>query len=136
MPMALKDKQTEKNKHFIASLEFALQGVRTVFKEERNMRTHVLMGALAILAGFLFQLNTMEWLWLLLVIFLVLIIEIINTAFENVVDMCTDFHFHPIGKKIKDMAAGAVLITACFALLVGSILFLPKIWRLITEYLF
>lgn len=136
MPMALKDKQTEKNKHFIASLEFALQGVRTVFKEERNMRTHVLMGVLAIIAGFLFQLNAMEWLWLLLVIFLVLIIEIINTAFENVVDMCTDFHFHPIGKKIKDMAAGAVLITACFALLVGSILFLPKIWRLITEYLF
>ncbi|WP_086347383.1 diacylglycerol kinase [Candidatus Enterococcus clewellii] len=134
--MALKDKQTEKNKHFIASLEFALQGVRTVFKEERNMRTHVLMGALAIIAGFLFQLNAMEWLWLLLVIFLVLIIEIINTAFENVVDMCTDFHFHPIGKKIKDMAAGAVLITACFSLLVGSILFLPKIWRLITEYLF
>lgn len=135
MLMALKDKQTEKNKHFITSLEFALQGIRTVFKEERNMRTHVLMGVLAIIAGFIFRLNRLEWLWLLFVIFFVLIVEIINTAFENVVDMCTDFHFHPIGKKIKDMAAGAVLITAIFSLLVGSIIFLPKIWQLITEFL-
>ncbi|MBP1045513.1 diacylglycerol kinase family protein [Enterococcus sp. BWM-S5] len=132
--MALKDKQTEKNKHFIASLEFALQGIRTVFKEERNMRTHSLMGVLAIIAGFIFRLTTVEWLWLLFVIFFVLIIEIINTAFENVVDMCTDFHFHPIGKKIKDMAAGAVLITACFSLIVGSIIFLPKIWQLFVTY--
>ncbi|MGL4694707.1 diacylglycerol kinase family protein [Enterococcus larvae] len=132
--MALKDKQTEKNKHFIASLEFALQGIRTVFKEERNMRTHSFMGVLAIIAGFIFQLTTVEWLWLLFVIFFVLIIEIINTAFENVVDMCTDFHFHPIGKKIKDMAAGAVLITACFSLIVGSIIFLPKIWQLFVTY--
>lgn len=134
MLMALKDKQTEKNKHFIASLEFALQGIRTVFKEERNMRTHSLMGVLAIIAGFIFRLTTVEWLWLLFVIFFVLIIEIINTAFENVVDMCTDFHFHPIGKKIKDMAAGAVLITACFSLIVGSIIFLPKIWQLFVTY--
>ncbi|MBL1227454.1 diacylglycerol kinase family protein [Enterococcus sp. BWR-S5] len=135
MPMALKDKQTEKNKHFITSLEFAIQGIRTVFKEERNMRTHVLMGVLAIIAGFLFGLHTMEWLWLLFVIFLVLIVEIINTAFENVVDMCTDFHFHPIGKKIKDMAAGAVLITACFSVIVGCIIFLPKVWQLVEEYI-
>lgn len=134
MLMALKDKQTEKNKHFIASLEFALQGIRTVFNEERNMRTHSFMGVLAIIAGFIFQLTTVEWLWLLFVIFFVLIIEIINTAFENVVDMCTDFHFHPIGKKIKDMAAGAVLITACFSLIVGSIIFLPKIWQLFVTY--
>lgn len=135
MPMALKDKQTEKNKHFISSLEFALQGIRTVFEEERNMRTHVIMGALAVIAGFIFQLSWIEWLWLLLVIFLVWLLEIINTVFENVVDMVTDFHFHPIGKKIKDMAAGAVLLTSCFALLVGLILFVPKIWQIVKEFL-
>lgn len=135
MLMALKDKQTEKNKHFITSLEFALQGIRTVFREERNMRTHVLMGVLALIAGFIFRLDRLEWLWLLLVIFLVLIVEIINTAFENVVDMCTDYHFHPIGKKIKDMAAGAVLITACFSLIVATIIFLPKVWHFITSSL-
>ncbi|HBV08297.1 MAG TPA: UDP kinase, partial [Enterococcus faecalis] len=72
-----------------------------------------------------------EWLWLLLAVFLVWLAEIINTIFENVVDMFTDFHFHPIGKKVKDMAAGAVLLTAGFAVLVGLILFVPKILQII-----
>ncbi|WYJ98180.1 diacylglycerol kinase [Enterococcus sp. DIV0212c] len=135
MPMDSKDKRTQKNKHFITSLEFALQGIRTVFKEERNMRTHVFMGIIAIIMGFVFQLAISEWLWLLLVIFLVLVVEIINTVFENVVDMVTDFHFHPIGKKIKDMAAGAVLLTTGFAVVVGLLLFVPKIWQILKVFL-
>ena len=65
------------------------------------MRKHVLLGIVAIIAGFVFRLNQMEWLWLLLSVFLVWIVEIVNTVFENVVDMFTDFHFHPIGKKSK-----------------------------------
>ncbi|MBL1228500.1 diacylglycerol kinase family protein [Enterococcus sp. BWB1-3] len=133
--MDLKDKQTEKNKHFVASLEFALQGIRTVFKEERNMRTHLLAAIAAVIFGFVFKLSAGEWLWLILSIFLVFVVEIINTAFENVVDMVTDFHFHPIGKKIKDMAAGAVLITALFSMFVGLIIFLPKFWGLLKDFL-
>ncbi len=134
MRMDLKDKNieknVEKNKHFLMSVEFALQGVKTVFDEERNMKKHVVFGLFALLMGIVFQLSISEWLWLLLAVFLVWIVEIINTVFENVVDMFTDFHFHPIGKKIKDMAAGAVLVTACFALIVGLILFVPKIYQL------
>ncbi|OJG98132.1 diacylglycerol kinase [Enterococcus termitis] len=99
------------------------------------MRTHVVMGFLAIVLGFVFRLTIAEWLWLLLAIFLVLVVEIINTVFENVVDMFTDFHFHPIGKKIKDMAAGAVLLTSGFAVVVGLLLFVPKIWQLIKDFL-
>ncbi|MGX7245187.1 diacylglycerol kinase family protein [Enterococcus quebecensis] len=133
--MDSKDKGTEKNKHFITSLEFAIQGIRTVFKEERNMRTHVFMGVVAIIIGFIFRLAITEWLWLLLAIFLVLVVEIINTVFENVVDMVTDFHFHPIGKKVKDMAAGAVLLTTGFAVVVGLLLFVPKIWQILKDFL-
>lgn len=131
MLMDLKDKNTHKNKYFITSVEYALTGIQTVFKEERNMRKHVFFGVLALLAGFIFQLSRFEWLWLLLAVFLVWIVEIINTVFENVVDMFTDFHFHPIGKKIKDMAAGAVLLTSFFAVIIGLILFVPKIWQLL-----
>lgn len=131
MLMDLKDKNTHKNKYFITSVEFALTGIQTVFKEERNMRKHVFFGILALLAGFIFQLSRFEWLWLLLAVFLVWIVEIINTVFENVVDMFTDFHFHPIGKKIKDMAAGAVLLASFFAVIIGLILFVPKIWQLL-----
>lgn len=135
MPMDSKDKRTVKNKHFITSLEFALQGIKTVFKEERNMRTHIFMGIIAIIFGFIFRLVLSEWLWLLLAIFLVLVMEIINTVFENVVDMVTDFHFHPIGKKIKDMAAGAVLLTTGYAVIVGMLLFVPKIWQILQDFL-
>ncbi|MFB8528376.1 diacylglycerol kinase family protein [Enterococcus casseliflavus] len=128
--MDSKDKNIGKNKQFISSIEFAFNGIKTVFKEERNMRKHVALGIVAIIAGFIFRLSQMEWLWLLLAVFLVWIVEIINTVFENVVDMFTDFHFHPIGKKIKDMAAGAVLMTAVFALVVAAIIFLPKLLQL------
>ena len=131
MLMDYKDKQEEigKNKHFIRSFEFALTGMETVYREERNMRTHTIAGIRTIIAGIIFRLNRWEWLWILLSIFLVLVMEMINTAFENVVDMVTDFHFHSIGKKIKDMAAGAVLLTACFAIIVGMFIFLPKIYQ-------
>lgn len=133
--MDSKDKNTKKNKFFISSVEFAIQGIKTVFKEERNMRKHTFFGVLAILAGFVFQLDLREWLWLLLAVFLVIVVEIMNTAFENVVDMVTDYHFHPIGKRIKDMAAGAVLITAGFAALIGAIIFLPKIIAILSSWL-
>ena len=131
MLMDYKDKKEDigKNKYFSQSIEFALTGIRTVFQDERNMRSHLILGIITILFGFIFQLNKWEWLWILLCVFLVIIMEIVNTAFENVVDMVTDFHFHSIGKKIKDMAAGAVLITALFAVIVGCIIFLPKIYH-------
>ncbi|MGG5317124.1 diacylglycerol kinase [Enterococcus sp. AZ071] len=116
-----------KNKHFITSLEFAFKGIQTVFEEERNMRKHVLLGGLAMLAGVILGLDRLEWLWIFLAVFLVWIVEIINTVFENVVDMCTECHYNAIGKKIKDMAAGAVLLTSIFAVIVGLIIFLPKI---------
>jgi len=131
--MDLKDKKQniEKNKYFINSVEFALTGIKTVYKDERNMRSHTVVAICVILLGFIFRLSQQEWLWVLLSIFLVIIMEIINTAFENVVDMVTNKHFHPLGKKIKDMAAGAVLITSVFALLIGAIIFLPKLIQLV-----
>lgn len=133
MPMDWKDRSVDKktniakNKRFINSVEFAITGIKTVFHDERNMRNHSFVGVLVIILGFIFQLNRFEWLWLLLCIFLMLIMEIINTSFENVVDMVTNKHFHPLGKKVKDMAAGAVLITSVFSVVVGLIIFLPKV---------
>jgi undecaprenol kinase len=124
--MGLKD-NTQKNKHFRDSLHFALVGIKTVYQEERNMRSHSVMAVLAVLAGVFFRLSAFEWLWIISAIFFVMIIEIVNTAFENVVDMVTDFHYHSIGKKIKDMAAGAVLLAACYTVIVAGIIFIPKI---------
>ena len=124
------NKRKWKNRDLIASLEFALTGIFTAFKEERNMRKHALAAVLAIVFGFIFQISEFEWLFLLLSIFLVFMAELFNSAIENVVDLASDYQFYMRAKRAKDMAAGAVLVISGFALIVGLFVFLPKIWTL------
>ena len=125
------NKRKWKNRELIASLEFALTGIFTAFKEERNMRKHALSAILAIVAGFLFGISVTEWLFLLLSVYLVISFEIINSALENVVDLASDYHFSMLAKNAKDMAAGAVLVISGFALVTGLIIFVPKLWALV-----
>ena len=117
-----KNKRKWKNRDVISSLEFALTGILTAFKEEKNMRSHVLSAVAAIIAGLIFRISATEWLFLLLSIFLVIAFEIMNSAVENVVDLASDYHFSMRAKNAKDMAAGAVLVFSDF---------LPKLWDII-----
>ena len=125
------NKRKWKNRELIASLEFALTGIFTAFKEERNMRKHALSAILAIVAGFLFGISVTEWLFLLLSVSLVIAFEIMNSALENVVDLASDYHFSMLAKNAKDMAAGAVLVVSGFALVTGLMIFVPKLWTLV-----
>ena len=120
-----------KNRTLVASMEFAITGIITAFKEERNMRKHMISAILAIIAGTVFRISVTEWLFLLLAIFLVITFEIINSAIENVVDLASNYHFSMLAKNAKDMAAGAVLIISGYAVLPGLIIFVPKIIALI-----
>lgn len=120
-----------KNRELMSSLDFAVSGLITTFKEERNMRKHAVSAILVILAGLVFQVSVTEWLFLLLSISLVVAFEIVNSAIENVVDLASDYHFSMLAKNAKDMAAGAVLFVSGFALLTGLIIFVPKIWNII-----
>ncbi len=115
----------------MASLDFAMSGLLTAFKEERNMKKHLASAVLVVLAGLIFQVSVTEWLFLLLSISLVIAFEIMNSAIESVVDLASDYHFHLLAKNAKDMAAGAVLFVSGFALLTGLIIFVPKIWDFI-----
>ena len=126
-----KNKRKWKNRDVISSLEFALTGIFTAFKEEKNMRSHVLSALTAIIAGLIFRISATEWLFLLLSIFLVIAFEIMNSAVENVVDLASDYHFSMRAKNAKDMAAGAVLVVSGFAVITGLIIFLPKLWDII-----
>ena len=108
-----------KNRTLVASMEFAITGIITAFKEERNMRKHMISAILAIIAGTVFRISVTEWLFLLLAIFLVITFEIINSAIENVVDLASNYHFSMLAKNAKDMAAGAVLIISGYAVLTG-----------------
>ncbi|MFQ6810356.1 MAG: diacylglycerol kinase family protein [Streptococcus sp.] len=100
------NKRKWKNRELIASLEFALTGIFTAFKEERNMRKHALSAILAILQVFLDFSNRVAL--STLSVSLVIAFEIMNSALENVVDLASDYHFSMLAKNAKDMAAGAV----------------------------
>ncbi len=116
----------------LTSLEFAMTGIVTAFKEERNLKKHALSALLVTIAGALFQISAIEWLFLLLAIFLVITFEIVNSAIENAVDLASNYHFSMLAKNAKDMAAGAVLVISGYAVLTGLIIFLPKVWALVS----
>ena len=80
-----------KNTNVISSMEFAITGIWTAFKEERNMRKHTLSGVLALILGVVLQIQEFEWLFLFLTIFLVFMAELFNSAIENVVDLAADY---------------------------------------------
>ncbi|AGM99239.1 diacylglycerol kinase family protein [Streptococcus iniae] len=128
--MALNDNNSKrkwKNRTIMSSLEFALTGIVTAIGEERNLKNHLFSAILTLLAGLVFRISAIEWLFLFLAIFLVIAFEIVNSAIENVVDLASDYHFSMLAKKAKDMAAGAVLVMSGYAVITGLIIFLPKL---------
>jgi diacylglycerol kinase (ATP) len=111
---------------FIQSLNNSVEGFIYVMKTERNMRIHFFVGLFIILGGIYLNLSALDLLALSITIALVLVTEMVNTALELVVDMVKS-EFHPIARIIKDIAAGAVLITAINAVIVGYIVFSKKL---------
>jgi diacylglycerol kinase len=116
-----------KGSHIIKSFKYAISGIRLGFRQERNMRIHFLIGTLTILAGIYYNISPSEWLAITIIIGLVIAFELINTAIETIVDMITQ-EFHPLAKVAKDTAAGAVLVLAVTSIVIGLIIFLPKIF--------
>lgn len=108
----------------IKSFKYAFRGILLVFKNENNAKIHLLATILAIAGGAYFQLAKTDWLWISLAIALVWIMETINSAIEKLVDL-TSPDFNPKAGAIKDMAAGAVLFAAFFAVIVGLLVFWP-----------
>ena len=125
------NKNKWKNRDFYSSFEFAFTGILTAFKEERNMRKHAVSAILVLIAGLVFRISVVEWLFLILSVTVVIAFESVNSAIVNVVELASEYHFSMLAKNAKDMAAGAVLVVSGFALLTGLIIFVPKIWNLI-----
>ena len=113
----------------LKSFVYAWRGIRAVFSSEANMKIHVTIMLLVVIFGFVFQLSTMEWIACVLCFGLVVGMEMMNTAIENVVDLASP-EKHPLAAKAKDIAAGAVLVCAIISVVVGVIIFLPKILNL------
>ncbi|WP_231584100.1 diacylglycerol kinase family protein [Domibacillus indicus] len=123
--MDLKGKQAFSPKRLLSSFCFAGNGLKLALLEP-NIRVHAAAGILVSAAGFIFQLTRMEWCILVLTIAGVIALEMVNTAIEKTVDLVTE-EYRPLAKMAKDLAAGAVLLFACMAVIIGCILFIPKI---------
>jgi diacylglycerol kinase (ATP) len=108
------------------SFNAAIEGFFYVIKTERNMRIHFLFGILILLVGILLNFTPNELMILAVAITLVLAAEMINTAVELIVDIIVRMEYHPIARIIKDVSAGAVLLTAINAVIVGYLLFAGK----------
>lgn len=106
----------------LTSFVFAWRGIRLAIAEENNMRIHVIAAVLVSVLGFSFQISLTDWSILCVVIGTVWTAEIFNSAFERLVDIVSP-DFNEKAGKIKDMAAGGVLVTAIVAVLVGILIF-------------
>lgn len=116
-------------KRFSKSLGFSVEGLKTVLKGEPNFKIHLLATLVVVGGGFYFSLSAVEWGLILLVCGMVLVAEIFNTAIEYLTDLVAP-DYHPLAKKTKDCAAAAVLVAAFFSVLVGLVVFLPKVFAI------
>ena len=112
------------------SFRFAVQGIFTVFKTERNMRIHTVATVFVIVSAALLDFKAWEWVAVISAINFVVVTEIINTAIEATVDLVVS-DFHPLAKVAKDVAAGAVLFSAFCAITIGFIVYWPYVKRLL-----
>lgn len=116
----------KKNSNFLESFVCAFKGIVYVFKNERNFKFHILFSTLVLLCSLFFKLSYIELSVILIMIAIVLTLEIINTIIENIMDfLCKDYNVNI--KIIKDMASGAVLVSAFISIIVGLLIFVPKI---------
>lgn len=126
MNMDYNDKKSFRARNVFRSFQYAIQGIAHTFLEERNMRIHVIISVIVVIAGFALNLSALEWLFILFAIGGVIVLELVNTAIERVVDLVTK-EYHPLAKQAKDIAAGATFVYSILSVIVGIIIFLPKI---------
>lgn len=116
--------------NLLHSFGFAFAGIAAMLRTQRNAQIHTAITCAVIIAGFALRVSPGEWIALVLSITMVLALEAINTAIEAVVDLVSPQQ-HPLAKKAKDVAAGAVLLAAIGTATVACIVFLPKLIALI-----
>ncbi len=114
----------------LRSFVFAARGLRQVFAEEPNAAIHLTIAAIVIVAGFLLKLSKAEFAMIIVAIAMVFVAEVFNTAIERLTDLVSPTE-HPLAGQSKDMAAGAVLIASIAAVIIGAIVFVPKLLPLI-----
>ncbi len=113
-------------KKVLNSLKYAIRGLVDTYCQERNFRIHVWVAIFVLIIGMLLGLNTKEWIIIVLVITMVLVLELMNTVVERVIDILKP-KIHDYVRVIKDITAAAVFIASISAVVIGIIIFYPYI---------
>lgn len=103
---------------------YAWKGIRCCIGKEQNLSFHLIAAIIVVIAGFILSITKIEWTIVILCIGVVIAAELFNTAIERLVDLVSPQQ-HPIAGKVKDIAAGAVLVCAVAAAIIGLIIFVP-----------
>ena len=125
----LKNRRTSysTSKNLLISFRYAFSGIKYTFKNSRNFKIQVLLGFFSFTLGYALQLETRDNLILVVTIFSVLILEILNTSIESLVDLVVKKKYSNLAKISKDCSAGAVLLASTNSVIIGLNLFVPKI---------
>ena len=126
----MKDKKIFSIVARIKSATHAWRGLGILIRTTHNFWLQIFFALLAVYLGFILRISTTEWLFIVFSIGLVTISETLNTAFEIDIDL-TSPNYHPYARNTKDVAAAAVLISVIISIIVGAIIFLPKIFYLL-----
>ncbi|PYJ35432.1 MAG: diacylglycerol kinase [Verrucomicrobia bacterium] len=117
----------------IRSFRHAIAGVLRMIQCQHNAWIHAAATLVVLAAAFVLRISATDWCWIILAISIVWTAEALNTAFEFLADAAASPDFHPLVRDAKDVAAGAVLLTATAAVVIGSIVFWPYVERLFSS---
>lgn len=118
----------------LLSFKYAWAGVSYAFTTQRNFRIHTVVGTLAVSLGLFLNISAAEMAIITLTCAIVMVLELLNTAIEAVVDLTVKQTYHELAKIAKDCAAGAVLLSAIAAVIVASWILLPPLLKLAIMY--
>ena len=115
------------SKNVLISFKFAFSGIFYVLKTSRNFKIQLLFALTSLIIGFLLQISLSNYVILVATIMSVLILEVLNTSIESIVDLVVKKEFRSLAKIAKDTSAGAVLLASINSVIIGLYLFIPKI---------
>ena len=114
----------------ISSFSFAISGLKSAIKDEPNIRIHLVLASIAIVLAIILGFSFSDWVILIFTIAFVLILELVNTAIEEIVDLISP-EFKDQAKRAKDVSAAAVLVSSLLSVIIACFLYLPKIISLL-----
>ena len=117
-----------RSRNILESFRFAFSGLWYAWRTQRNTRVHLAIAAVVVVLGLCLNLSYVQWAVLTLTIGFVLVSEMLNTVAETLVDLVSP-GYHPLAKVVKDVTAGAVLLTAIISVVVGLLMLGPPLWK-------